>query len=422
MSGALPVPEPGADAAAAWVAEHLADLVLEPRGGIAASPRFRGGQAAADAALSGYRVAGYAAKRNHVLPPERRGASALSPWIRHGLLPLPRVWDHVEGGPARDVRKFRDELLWQEYARHLYARTGTANAAALRYEPARASRRWPDPWPRDMECVDANLTELEQDGWLVNQTRMWLASQWTVRAGGEWNQGEDRFFAHLLDGSRAANRLGWQWVVGAGTGKPYGFSRYQIRKRAPELCARCVHERACPIEGWPDAPRGGSVGAVAGVREDPDPDATAGPAEPALSGPPPEAVWLTAESLGDADPALAAHPDLPAVFVWDEPLLAGLSLSAKRLCFMAEALSELATRRPVELWRGAPTEVLAGRALATTFAPVPGWRRRSAALEPVAVHPWPWLVRPSAGSAQSFSAWRKRARVPERSGQLSVFS
>jgi len=35
-------------------------------------------------------------------------------------------------------------------------------------------------------------------------------------------------------------------------------------------------------------------------------------------------VWLTAESLGDADPALAAHADLPAVFVFDEPLLARL--------------------------------------------------------------------------------------------------
>ena len=34
-----------------------------------------------------------------------------------------------------------------------------------------------------MACVDACLTELHTDGWLVNQTRMWLSSQWTVRAG-----------------------------------------------------------------------------------------------------------------------------------------------------------------------------------------------------------------------------------------------
>ena len=30
--------------------------------------------------------------------------------------------------------RFRDELLWQEYARHLYARVGAASGAALRRE------------------------------------------------------------------------------------------------------------------------------------------------------------------------------------------------------------------------------------------------------------------------------------------------
>jgi hypothetical protein len=39
-----------------------------------------------------------------------------------------------------------------------------------------------------------------------------------------------------LDGSRAANLLGWQWTVGAGTGKPCGFARWQVEKRAPQLC------------------------------------------------------------------------------------------------------------------------------------------------------------------------------------------
>ena len=54
------------------------------------------------------------------------------PYIRHGLLTLPRVWAYVEGGPARDVGKYRDELLWQEYARHLYARVGRAIHRPLR--------------------------------------------------------------------------------------------------------------------------------------------------------------------------------------------------------------------------------------------------------------------------------------------------
>ena len=133
--------------------------------------------------------------------------------------------------------------------------------------------------------------------------------------------------------------------------------------------------------------------------------------QPAGDGREPEAVWLTAESLGDEDPALAAHPELPAVFVFDEPLLERVTVSSKRLVFLAEALSDLARRRPVEVHRGDPARVLAGRALAATYAPVPGWRRRARALDLCAVHPWPWLVRPRAGSARSFSAWRKGAGI-----------
>ena len=119
-------------------------------------------------------------------------------------------------------------------------------------------------------------------------------------------------------------------------------------------------------------------------------------------------MWLTAESLGDADPALEANPDLPAVFVFDEPLLARLRLSSTRLVFLVETLADLATRRDVEIHGGRPVEVLAGRSLAVTFAPVPGFTRIARRVELVEVHPFPWLVRPTAGPIGSFSAWRRR--------------
>ena len=406
----LPTPPADADGATAWVAEHLGDLTLEGAGGVAASPRFRGGQGAADAALAAWDATGYASRRNEVLPVERRGASGLSPYIRYGLLSLRQLHAHVAGAPARDREKFRDELLWQEYARHLYARVGDANGRDLRYAQPAVADPWPEPWPREMKCVATTLEELETDGWLVNQTRMWLASQWSVRAGAAWPEGEHRFFTHLLDGSRAANRLGWQWTVGTGTGRPYGFSRWQVRKRAPELCATCTLRDACPIERWPDATAGDAHAdgpTRADLRHDHDLAATAGPAKPALAAAP-DHVWLTAESLGDADPALAAHPGLPAVFVFDAPLLARWRLSGKRLIFLAETLGDLATRREVRVVRGDPVSALAGKRLAATFTPVPGWARRAAALDVADVHPWPWLVRPHDGGIGSFSAWRKR--------------
>ena len=402
-----------------WVATQLGDLCDGGPEAVAGSTRFRGGQAAADRALAALDLRGYADDRSEVHPRDRRGATGLSPWIRHGLLPLPRVWAAAADAPARDRERFRDELLWQEYARHLYARLGHRTRAGLRGGLAPLAPPGTDPWAEaradGMACLELVLGELDEDGWLVNQTRMWVASHWAVRAGADWREGEDALFRRLLDGSRAANRLGWQWVAGTATGRPYAFSRWQVEKRAPGVCASCPLARTCPIEGRPEDPPLDEAPPEHLLRHDPDPGATAGPATvERLPDAAPAAVWLTAESLGDADPALAAHPDLPAVFVFDAPLLARLRLDARRLVFLAESLGDLAARRDVTVWRGDVVATLSaggssGAApLAVTHAPVPGFRRRAAALPVVEHHPWPWLRRPGGGGVASFSAWRGR--------------
>ena len=413
----LPTPPADPDDVVEWVAEHLGDLTLEGPDGVAAGG-FRGGQAAADAALANLDVDGYARTRSTVLPEERRGASRMSPYIRYGLLTLPQVWAAVADAPSQDRLRYRDELLWQEYARHLYARTGPALGHALRREQPRPGDWTRDPWPAEMACMDFVVGELHRDGWLVNQTRMWLASQWAVRAGAEWRDGEQEMFAHLLDGSRAANRLGWQWTTGTGSGKAYGFSRWQVEKRAPQLCRRCPLRQACPIQDWPE----GELGPPA---DGPDLGAGPTPAGPETvridrrEGGGGEVTWLTAESLGTGDPALAAAPDRPAVFVFDEPLLRRLRLSGKRLVFLAETLGELALDRTLEVRRGAPVAELAGRRLATTYAPVPGWASRAAQLDVVELHPWPWLRRPGSAPLRSYSAWVSGGRSggrPHRGG------
>ena len=399
----LPVPPPDRPGVLEWVGRHFDGLYS---GEVGASGSFVGGQSSADEALATFDVAGYAAARNEVWPATRRGASRLSPYIRHGMLSLPRVWEAVADGPVRDVAKFRDELLWQEYARHVYARLGRATRSGLRFRLLATQSA--EPWPRTMACVDRAVGELESDGWLVNQMRMWLASQWSVRMLAPWQQGEDVFFANLLDGSRAANRLGWQWAAGTATGRPYGFSRFQVEKRAPGLCSTCPHEAECPINDWPPDPPLEADEPHPHLRADPDPAASAGP-ERANTGDRPDAVWLTAESLGDEDPALVANPSLPAVFVFDERLLARLQLTAKRLVFLAETLADLGGRRNLEVYLGDPVAVLDGRRLAATFTPVPGWHVRAARIRPAQIHPWPWLRRPHGGSVASFSAWRRRA-------------
>ena len=175
----LPRPPSGPDAVS-WVAEHLGHLTCdEPH-----ASAVRGGQVAADAALAGLDLTGYARRRSQVLPESARGASRMSPYLRYGLVTLPQVWQAAGSAPPADRSKYRDELLWQEYARHLYARIGSDLWRSLRTEPQVTSTQ--DPWRRDMACMDLVVGDLETDGWLVNQTRMWLASQWTVRGGRDW--------------------------------------------------------------------------------------------------------------------------------------------------------------------------------------------------------------------------------------------
>ncbi len=400
----LTTPDATQPSAVEFVGAHLEHLVTGP---VEPSLRYRGGQSHADAALAAFDVTHYYSRRNEVYPQPKRGASGLSPYIRHGLLDLPTMWDAVAGGPAKDVKKFRDELMWQEFARHWYARLGRRTGDGILQDlPHKVDA---GSWNRDMACIELTVDELEEDGWLVNQTRMWLASEWAVRRGLRWQDGEDEFFRHLLDGSRAANRLGWQWTIGTASRKPYGFSRWQVEKRAPSLCASCDLVHACPIEDWPEDSDYAPTPQPVTLRGGAQTQTNAGPSAPEIVGEP-DTVWLTAESLGSADAALAAHPDLPVVFVFDEPLLQSLQLSAKRLIFLTEILAELGQERDVELHLGRPADVFVDRQVAVTHAPVPGFARRARAIAPVAVYPWPWLTFPKAGSIESFSAWRKTAK------------
>ena len=196
------------------------------------------------------------------------------------------------------------------------------------------------------------------------------------------------------------------------TARRYGVSQPSVRRDGQSrsttrwcACARC--ERSWSRRagwsirlgcGWP------RTGRCSG-------DDLVGPKEPLISGTP-DAVWLTAESLGARDPALIAWPEAPVVFVFDEPLLDRLQLSSKRLVFIAETLAELAEHRKVQVLLDDPVRALKGVPIASTFAPVPGYQTRVAQLKVVATHPYSWLARPEGGDVRSHSAWTRQRTRP----------
>lgn len=362
---------------------------------------IKGGQTAANKALQDLDITRYASDRSEVFPVNRRGATVLSPYIRHNLLTLKQVWSAVNDAPFKDREKFRDELMWQEYARHLYARIGTKFFENLRFDQERNLQG--DGWNRGMHCIDQVLKELESEGWLVNQTRMWLASHWTVRNGKGWLHGQERMYQNLLDGSRAANLLGWQWTVGS-AGKPYGFARWQVEKRAPGLCMKCPLKKSCPIQEFPEEQTLPQLERLSLLDHDPDLEKTQGPRAVVRNAEPKE-VLITIDSMGDTDPALVANPDLPVVFVFNREALAKLQLSSKRIHFYLETLQDLATRRDLRVYLGNPYEYAKENPVAVSYAPVPSFEKFGDVAE---LHPFPWLRTPHDKNMQSFSAWRQK--------------
>ena len=67
-------------------------------------------------------------------------------------------------------------------------------------------------------------------------------------------------------------------------------------------------------------------------------------------------IWVHGDCLSSDHPALKAHPNALAIWVWDETLLEEWKISLKRLVFIYESLLEL----PVIIRRGdVATEVIA---------------------------------------------------------------
>jgi hypothetical protein len=59
-------------------------------------------------------------------------------------------------------------------------------------------------------------------------------------------------------------------------------------------------------------------------------------------------IWVHGDCLSPYNPAFVAHPDAPAIFVFDDALLTQWNISLKRITFIYECLLEL----PVTICRG----------------------------------------------------------------------
>jgi len=343
-----------------------------------------GGRRAAEARLAAIAPDHYGLSRNHL----EGAVTRLSPYIRHGVLTLAEVRDAVfawlqrSGRPRREAEKLINELGWRDYWQRLWRQRGDAIWRDLEplktgHAPSAYAAELPDDLRQGqtgLACIDGFSAELTETGWLHNHARMWLAAYVVHWRRVRWQAGARWFLQHLLDGDPASNNLSWQWVASSFSSKPYLFNRANLeRYGGGPFCAGCAAAAAgaCPFEASYEqlqarlfaepAPStdpvaaGSPSGSVA-------PSSSAGGA-PAAGLPSRPILWIHGEALGPANPALRAHPGRPALFVFDDALIAGhpatsgdgaaaggaaSPLSLKRLAFLQECLLEL----PVAIRRG----------------------------------------------------------------------
>jgi hypothetical protein len=108
-------------------------------------------------------------------------------------------------------------------------------------------------------------------------------------------------------------------------------------------------------------------------------------------------VWINGDCLSPHSPAFLEYPQAPALWVWDDALIAEWQIGLKRLTFIYECLLEL----PVEIRRGnVAEEVLAfakehnTNLVVTTDSPSPRFNdicdqiKKSISLDVLAVEPF----------------------------------
>lgn len=333
----------------------------------------RGGRAAALAVLAEIKPQSYERSRNYL----DGDVTRLSAYLRHGVLTLAEVRDDAlrRATNPDDAGKLINEFAWRDYWQRLYMQI--REAIWEDREPYKTGYRASDyalDLPDDIAaaettlvCMDSFSQQLIQTGYLHNHARMWLAAYVVHWRRVRWQAGARWFLEHLLDGDPASNNLSWQWVASTFASKPYIFNRENLeRYTAGIYCRTCPHAaaRTCPFERDYEA-----LERTLFPRLNVPADSTTLPAPPRPFTPPAVAkhlpniagkplLWIHTDSLNPDSPMLLAHPDSPAVFLWDTEWITKSSITLKRLLFLAECLQEM--RGTMELrWGDPATELLA---------------------------------------------------------------
>lgn len=209
--------------------------------------------------------------------PSIKGTSALSPYLRFGLvspregavlaLETKATAKNINHRNGADV--WLSELIWREFYNMIQFRFPRVQSGNFRsdydkvewLDDGEGLRAWKNG-ETGYPIVDAAMREMNTTGWMHNRARMIVASFLVKDLLINWQAGEAYFMEKLVDGDPAANNGGWQWAAGTGTdAAPYfrifnptsqsqkfdGKGEY-IRKWVPELAGLDTKHLHAPWE------------------------------------------------------------------------------------------------------------------------------------------------------------------------------
>ncbi len=182
----------------------------------------------------------YSKLRNFDFGPEKRtNISGLSPYITHGVISEKEVIEKsLSKFSFSKNEKFIQEVLWRTYWKGwLELRPNVWTDYLVQLNKIREEYKNNQNYKNaidgktNIECFNYWVTELKENNYLHNHTRMWFASIWIFTLELPWQLGAEFFMQHLYDGDSASNTLGWRWVAGIQTqGKHYLASEWNIKK------------------------------------------------------------------------------------------------------------------------------------------------------------------------------------------------
>jgi deoxyribodipyrimidine photo-lyase len=193
-----------------------------------------GGRQAALARLHEYDARGYGQSRNFLDAP----VSRLSPYLRHGMLGIVEVRDHLQAryrGAPQQIEELLRQLAWRDFFYKVLDWHGAALHDDL--EPPKHAVPRQRALPLDvieartgLPCIDGILRELFEEGYLHNHERLWFAAYLCHFRGIWWGEGARLFRQYLLDGDIASNSCSWQWVESTFATKPYFMNKENINR------------------------------------------------------------------------------------------------------------------------------------------------------------------------------------------------